>query len=114
MFTLNIKFSVNFFFSVRNGYSCVPVALADGLDIKLNAAVKKVKYDNAGVEVTVFNPKNTSTTNTYRGKLFIYTKEIYVPIYQRQLCTYLDMEILQFCLPVNFKFVTRKWLKMFG
>lgn len=57
--------------SVRNGYSCVPVALADGLDIKLNAAVKRVEYNNRGVEVTVFNPKNTSTTNTYHGELHL-------------------------------------------
>lgn len=55
-------------FAVRNGYSCVPVALADGLDIKLNAAVRKVEYNQRGVEVTVYNPRNPSTTNTYHGK----------------------------------------------
>lgn len=57
-------------FAVRNGYSCVPVALAEGLDIKLNAAVRKVEYDQAGVEVTVYNPRNPASTNTYHGKLF--------------------------------------------
>uniref|UniRef100_A0AAQ4NPM3 Lysine-specific histone demethylase n=1 Tax=Gasterosteus aculeatus aculeatus TaxID=481459 RepID=A0AAQ4NPM3_GASAC len=30
--------------TVRNGYSCVPVALAEGLDIKLNTAVRQVRY----------------------------------------------------------------------
>lgn len=57
-----------FFVAVRNGYSCVPVALAEGLDIKLNAAVRKVEYYNRGVEVTVYNPKSPSSTNTYHGK----------------------------------------------
>jgi hypothetical protein len=27
--------------TVRNGYSCVPVALSEGLDIKLNTAVRQ-------------------------------------------------------------------------
>ena len=30
------------YFAVRNGYSCVPVALSDGLDVKFNTAVRKV------------------------------------------------------------------------
>lgn len=59
------------FIAVRNGYSCVPVALADGLDIKLNAAVKKVEYNQRGVEVTVYNPRNPTATNTYHGKQFL-------------------------------------------
>ncbi|CAG9853971.1 unnamed protein product [Phyllotreta striolata] len=59
--------------TVRNGYSCVPVALADGLDIKLNAAVKKVEYNSDGVEVTVYNPKNPLTTNTYRAEVVLCT-----------------------------------------
>lgn len=67
LFTFDFKIFV-YIVSVRNGYSCVPVALAEGLDIKLNAAVKRVEYNNRGVEVTVFNPKNTTTTNTYHGK----------------------------------------------
>lgn len=54
-------------FSVRNGYSCVPVALAEGLDIKLNAAVRTVEYNQRGVEVTVYNPRNPASVNTYRG-----------------------------------------------
>ena len=36
------------FCSVRNGYSCVPMALSDGLDIKLNSAVRQIKYSNTG------------------------------------------------------------------
>ena len=38
-------------FSVRNGYSCVPVALSEGLDIRLNTAVRAVRYSANGVEV---------------------------------------------------------------
>ncbi|MBN3278389.1 KDM1A demethylase, partial [Polyodon spathula] len=34
--------------TVRNGYSCVPVALAEGLDIKLNTAVRQVRYTSSG------------------------------------------------------------------
>lgn len=46
------------------------MALAEGLDIKLNAAVKKVEYNHQGVEVTVYNPRNQQTINTYRGEYF--------------------------------------------
>lgn len=59
--------------TVRNGYSCVPVALAEGLDIKLNAAAKKVEYNNNGVEVTVYNPRNPSITNTYHADAILCT-----------------------------------------
>lgn len=37
--------------TVRNGYSCVPVALAEGLDIKLNTAVRQVRYTSSGESV---------------------------------------------------------------
>lgn len=33
---------------VRNGYSCVPVALSEGLDIKLNTAVRQVRCNSNG------------------------------------------------------------------
>ncbi|XP_065156884.1 lysine-specific histone demethylase 1A [Atheta coriaria] len=59
--------------TVRNGYSCVPVALAEGLDIKLNAAVKKVEYNQRGVEVTVYNSKNTQVLNTYHADVVLCT-----------------------------------------
>lgn len=56
------------------------MALADGLDIKLNAAVRKVEYNNRGVEVTVYNPKSPSSTNTYHG---VYSY-IVISIYKKQ------------------------------
>ena len=34
--------------TVSNGYSCVPGALAEGLDIRLDTAVKHVKYHRSG------------------------------------------------------------------
>ena len=43
--------------TVRNGYSCVPVALSEGLDIKLNTAVRQVRYNQQGVEVTTSNAR---------------------------------------------------------
>ncbi|KAJ8968752.1 hypothetical protein NQ317_012700, partial [Molorchus minor] len=74
--------NVHIFVSVRNGYSCVPVALADGLDIKLNAAVRKVEYNTRGVEVTVYNPRNPSTTNTYHADVVLCT----LPLGVLKLC----------------------------
>lgn len=38
--------------TVRNGYSCVPVALAEGLDIKLNTAVRQVRYTSSGESIS--------------------------------------------------------------
>jgi len=40
--------NVSLLCAVRNGYSCVPMALSDGLDIKLNSAVRQIKYSNTG------------------------------------------------------------------
>ena len=47
---------------VRNGYSCLPIALSEGLNIKLSYAAKEIKYSDKGVEVTVqsTNPINTA------------------------------------------------------
>ncbi len=36
---------------VRNGYSCVPIALASNLRILLNTIVKEIRYDDCGVKV---------------------------------------------------------------
>lgn len=38
--------------TVLNGYSSVPIALSRNLDIRLDTAVKKIKYYDGGVEVT--------------------------------------------------------------
>ncbi len=42
---------------MRNGYSCVPVALSEGLDIRLNTAVRQVRYTQTGCEVSTSNAR---------------------------------------------------------
>ncbi|XP_065649185.1 lysine-specific histone demethylase 1A isoform X2 [Hydra vulgaris] len=44
--------------TVSNGFSCVPAALAEGLDIRLNCAVRNIKYTRQGVEVVGSYLKN--------------------------------------------------------
>lgn len=46
----------------------MPVALSEGLDIRLNQAVCKVNYSSENVEVSVFNPRNTNQASTITGK----------------------------------------------
>lgn len=60
LFTL--PFAVSF--AVRNGYSCVPVALAEGLDIRLNTAARAVRYGPTGVEVWVAPARSPHTNQT--------------------------------------------------
>ncbi|XP_069128605.1 lysine-specific histone demethylase 1A-like isoform X3 [Argopecten irradians] len=59
--------------TVRNGYSCVPVALSEGVDIKLNTAVRKVTCNPNGVEVTVSNAKNNTGPQTLKGDAVLCT-----------------------------------------
>jgi len=58
---------------VRNGYSCVPVALAEGLDIKLSTAVKQITYGPNGVEVSTTNSRSNTTGAVYKGKEYGFT-----------------------------------------
>jgi len=58
---------------VRNGYSCVPVALSSGLDIKLNTAVRQIQYGPHGVEITTTNSRNHSNPVTYKGRILAIT-----------------------------------------
>jgi lysine-specific histone demethylase 1 len=59
--------------TVRNGYSCVPVALSEGLDLKLNAAVRQIKYSNTGVEVTTTHSRTNSNSTTYKADAVLIT-----------------------------------------
>ena len=59
--------------TVRNGYSCVPVALSEGLDIKLNTVVKQIKYSSSGVEVTTAQSRSGQTMMTYKGDAVLVT-----------------------------------------
>lgn len=53
---------------MKNGYSAAPIALSDGLDIRVNTAVKNIKYFPGGVEVTAENLKTNNSTVTYKGE----------------------------------------------
>lgn len=67
--------------AVRNGYSCVPVALSEGLDIKLNTAVRHIRYNHSGVEVVTSNSRNLSNAISYKGKDSNCTRHIKVHPY---------------------------------
>lgn len=59
------------FVTVRNGYSCVPVALADGLDIRLGTAVTEIQYSGPGVTVKVNNSRSPNQQDTFKGKIYL-------------------------------------------
>ncbi|XP_017012459.2 possible lysine-specific histone demethylase 1 [Drosophila takahashii] len=59
--------------TVRNGYSCVPVALTENLDIRVNSAVKEIKYGTNGVEVVAENLKTSNSQMTYKADLAVCT-----------------------------------------
>jgi [histone H3]-N6,N6-dimethyl-L-lysine4 FAD-dependent demethylase len=58
---------------VRNGYSCVPVALSENLDIKLSTAVRQIRYSNNDVEVVTSNARNQSNPVTYKADVVLCT-----------------------------------------
>ncbi|XP_031567611.1 lysine-specific histone demethylase 1A-like isoform X2 [Actinia tenebrosa] len=61
--------------TVRNGYSCLPAALAECLDIRLNTAVKHIRYNRSGVEVVTqsTNKSSITTTQTFKGDAVLIT-----------------------------------------
>ncbi|ELT96770.1 hypothetical protein CAPTEDRAFT_124163 [Capitella teleta] len=59
--------------TVRNGYSCVPVALSEGLDIKLNVAVRSVNYSSTGVEIQTTHPRTNGNPVTYKADACLIT-----------------------------------------
>ena len=59
--------------TVRNGYSCVPVALAEGLDIKLNTAVRQIRYGQSGCEVLTSNARNHNNPMSYKADAVLTT-----------------------------------------
>ncbi|XP_021942800.1 lysine-specific histone demethylase 1A-like isoform X3 [Zootermopsis nevadensis] len=59
--------------TVRNGYSCVPVALSEGLDIRLNTGVRQIRYGPHGVEITTANSRNHSNPVTFKGDAVLCT-----------------------------------------
>ena len=59
--------------TVRNGYSCVPVALSQNLDIKLNTAVRQIRYSGSGCEVTTSNARNNTNPMSYKADAVLCT-----------------------------------------
>jgi len=59
--------------TVRNGYSCVPVALTEGLDVKLNTAVRQIRYGQGGCEVSTSNARNHTNPVTYKADAVLCT-----------------------------------------
>lgn len=59
--------------TVKNGYSCLPIALTNGLDIRVNTAVKHIKYHSNGVEVTTENLKKNNATTVMKADLVLCT-----------------------------------------
>ena len=66
---MRCSFYIRFKLLVRNGYSCLPIALSEGLDIRLNQAVRQVNYSGDKIEVSVFNPRVAGQTSTITGML---------------------------------------------
>ena len=58
---------------MRNGYSCVPVALSEGLDIQLNTAVKQVRYSTTGVEIATMHSRTNNNPVTYKADAVLIT-----------------------------------------
>ncbi|CAH0399861.1 unnamed protein product [Chilo suppressalis] len=52
---------------VRNGYSCVPVALSEGLDIRLGTSVTEINYGGPGVTVKAVNPRAPGVPQTFKA-----------------------------------------------
>lgn len=59
--------------TVRNGYSCLPIALTEDLDIRVNTAVKTIKYFSDGVEVIAENLKTNNSSVTYKADIVLCT-----------------------------------------
>ncbi|XP_068633798.1 lysine-specific histone demethylase 1A isoform X2 [Battus philenor] len=59
--------------TVRNGYSCVPVALSEGLDIRLGTSVTEILYGGPGVTVKALNPRVSNQAQTFKGDVVLCT-----------------------------------------
>ena len=58
-----------YLFTVRNGYSCVPVALSENLDIQFNTAVRQILVNPKGIQIVTTDPfSDGSETKSYEGK----------------------------------------------
>lgn len=51
----------------------MPVALTENIDIRLNSAVKEIKYTSKGVEIVAENLKTSNSLMTYKADLAVCT-----------------------------------------
>lgn len=58
---------------IRNGYSCIPMALTKGLNIQMNTVVRKIKYTPHGAEVTVTSDLFESKSHLYKADIVLCT-----------------------------------------
>ncbi|PSN36278.1 Lysine-specific histone demethylase 1A [Blattella germanica] len=86
--------------TVRNGYSCVPVALSEGLDIKLNTAVRQIRYNANGVEVITTNSRNNINPVTIKGDVVLCTLPLGVLKQSTATNTQNGNNIVQFVPPL--------------
>ncbi|XP_013138247.1 PREDICTED: lysine-specific histone demethylase 1A [Papilio polytes] len=59
--------------TVRNGYSCVPIALSEGLDIRLGTSVTDIEYGGPGVTVKAVSHRNPNQPQTFKGDVVLCT-----------------------------------------
>ncbi|CAH2047350.1 unnamed protein product, partial [Iphiclides podalirius] len=58
---------------IRNGYSCVPIALSEGLDIRLSTSVTDIVYGGPGVTVKAINHRSSNQAQTFKGDVVLCT-----------------------------------------
>lgn len=59
--------------TVRNGYSCVPVALSEDLDIRLGTSVTDINYEGPGVTVKANSSRNPNQPQVFKGDVVLCT-----------------------------------------
>lgn len=64
--------SVHMWFLI-NRYSCVPMALAEGLDIKRSHTVRQIEISPTGVVVTTATPKGNTNLQTFKADAVLCT-----------------------------------------
>lgn len=91
------------------------MALSEGLDIKLNTAVRQIRYNSKGVELLTSNARNHANPVTYKGQiclsslanivvLFIYLKVRNVLYWQyKPIFTVLVVLVLNLNIRPSFK-----------
>ncbi|XP_065200529.1 lysine-specific histone demethylase 1A isoform X2 [Planococcus citri] len=90
-------------FTVRSGYSVIPMALASDLDVKLNTAVRQIRYGPKGVEVLTV-PTNSRSPNsgpvTYKADVVLCTLPLGVLKESVSTSSHASSNVVQFVPPL--------------